>query len=88
VFDRHHLLQQIAKALSREARGLGGRCIDLRKFVAPVPRTARIDDGAAVGEIALRLALGLDTRVEWRRPSIMNNVDRGRGIGSGKHCPD
>ncbi len=83
-----HLCQQIAEALPREPRGLGRRCIDLGKLVAPVPRAASVDDGAAIGEVALRLALGLDARVERRRPSIMDDVDRGRGIGSGEHRPD
>src|SRR3981189_14343 len=69
------LLQQIPESLPRQAGGFGGGGVDLGKLVAPVPGPAGVDDGAAVGEIALGLALGLDARVERRAPGVVGDVD-------------
>src|SRR5262249_29140309 len=42
----------------------------------------------AVGEVADRLALGLDARIERGRPGVADNVDRARGVRARKHGPD
>src|SRR5713226_9604519 len=82
------LFQQIAELLSCEARRLRRRRVHLGELVAPMPGTTRIDDGTAVGEVALGLALRLDARIERRAPGIVDDVDRGRRIGARQHRPD
>src|SRR5262245_7067593 len=73
--------------LLRDAALLRRRHVNFREFVAPMPGPAGIDDRAAVGVVAGRLALGLDTRVEGGRPGVAYDVDRSRGVGAGEHRP-
>src|SRR5262249_12479214 len=77
---RSWLFQQIPESPPRLPRLLRRRRIHLGKPVAPVPGAAGVDDGAAVGEVAGRLALGLDARIERGRPRVVDDVDRGRRI--------
>ena len=80
--------EQMAEFLHAPARLLlRGRGVDLRELVAPVERPAGVDDGAAVGEIAYRLALGLDARIERRRPGLADDLDRGRGVRTREQRP-
>src|SRR5579864_2415747 len=74
--------------LQRNAALVRRRGIDRGEFVAPVPRPAGVDDGAAIGVIAHRLAFRLDARIQWRRPGIADDVDRGCRIGPRDQCPD
>src|SRR3954453_17429077 len=81
-------LEQMAEPLLREPALLRAGRAHLRKLVAPVPGAAGVDDGAAVGEVAGRLALGLDARIERGRQRIVDDVDRGGRIGARQHRPD
>src|SRR5205809_792007 len=84
------ILEQVAKLLPRDAALLRRRHVHAREFVAPVPRPACVDDRAAVGIVAQRLALRLDPRIERRRPGVADDVDRGGGVGArqqGPACP-
>src|SRR5579864_8089207 len=74
--------------LQRNAALVRRRGIDRGEFVAPVPRPAGVDDGAAIRVIAHRLAFRLDARIQWRRPGIADDVDRGCRIGPRDQCPD
>src|ERR1700692_4611784 len=81
-------LHQMPEFLQPDAPFLGRRHVDRRELIAPVPRPTGVDDGAAVGVIAGRLALGLDARIERRRPGVADDVDRGGGIRARDQRPD
>jgi hypothetical protein len=67
------LLQRLA--------ALGSRHVHRRKSIAPMPGPAGVDHGEAVGVVAGGLALGLDARIERRRPGAA--PPSGVAIGSG-----
>src|ERR1019366_8566846 len=52
-------LKQVAELLQRDVSLLLRWGVDRREPVAPVPRPAGVDDGAAVGVVTRRLALRL-----------------------------
>src|SRR6516225_6822061 len=81
-------LEQVAVFLQRNIAFFGRRRIDGRKFVPPVPGSAGVDHGTAVGIVACRLGRRLDPRIERRRPGIVNNIDRSGRIGAGNQRPD
>src|ERR1700750_2487914 len=63
-------------------------CDHLRVRIPPMPRSAGIDDGAAVGEILKGSALRINPRIKRRAPRVGDDVD-GRGrIRPGAHRPD
>src|SRR5262249_16738972 len=80
-------LEQVAELRLRHAALFRRGHVHLGEFIAPVPGPAGIDDRPAVGEVADRLALGLDARIERGRPGVADNVDRARGVRARKHGP-
>src|SRR5271166_1110927 len=82
------VLEQVPEPVLRQATLLWCRHVHPWEFLAPMPGPAGIDDGAAVGVVADRLAFGLDARVQRSRPGIADDVDRGCRIGAREHRPD
>src|SRR5260370_28530664 len=80
--------EQVAELLLRDAAFFRRGHVDLRELVAPMPWPAGVDDRAAVGMVADRLALGLEARIERRRPAVADDVDRGRRVPAREHGPD
>src|SRR5271166_1161248 len=54
------VLEQVAESFLRQAMLLWCRYVHPGEVLAPMPGPAGVDDGAAVGVVADRLALGLD----------------------------
>src|SRR5512132_806913 len=81
-------LEQVAEPLLRDPALLRAGLAHLGELVAPMPGTAGVDDRPAVGEVAGRLALRLDARIERRRPGVTDDVDRGGGVRTREHGPD
>src|SRR5262245_66017542 len=82
------VLEQVPELLLRDAALLRRGHVDARELVAPVPRPAGVDDRPAVGEVAGRLALRPDARIERGRPGVAGGVHRGRGVRAGERGPD
>src|SRR3954469_19850050 len=80
-------LEQMAEPLLRDPALLGAGRAHLRELVAPVPGAAGVDDRSAVGEVTGRLALGLDARIERRRPGVADDVDRGGRVRAREQGP-
>src|SRR5437764_14357502 len=77
-------VEQVAEFRQRELAFLSGGGIHGRELVAPMEGPASIDHSPAVGVVAGRLALGLDARVERRRPGVANDLNRGCRVRRGE----
>src|ERR1039458_4246677 len=80
-------VQHPGKHLLGLARRFGQWHVDDRVLVLPVERTAGIDDGSAVGKVALRLFLRRNRRIERCRPGVTDKIDRRHRVRARAYRP-
>ena len=82
------LIQQISEFFPCFPQNIRIRRVCDRVVVLPVEGFAGVDDGAAVGDVAVGFLFRRQPWIGGGRPGAFDNIDGGRRVTSGAHGPN